>query len=148
IRLDCASIFYPSEVRADVGERVSSVAGLGGNARGDVPAFLQCLTDLLLAEMFLFCPIFGHTFWLSVFRYELRRFHVIRVPIKIKNFLLRAQKIFRMAMTLQTPCHAMRLSYIYCRHVIHRTMATEATDAAVHMRTMVVKHVIDRAMKP
>src|SRR5215813_15390890 len=85
IRPDCASIFYRSVLRADVEKRVSSVAGLAINARSDVPAFLQCLTDLLLGEMFLLCPIVGYAFWLAVLRYELRRFHVIRVPIKIEN---------------------------------------------------------------
>src|SRR3954447_12365610 len=131
IRPDCASIFFPSGVQVDVEIRVSSVAGLAVCARSNVPAFLQCLTDLLLGQMLLLRPIFGHTFWLTVLCDEVRRFHVLRAPIKIVNFLLRTHEIFRVTMAFETPGHAVRLGNRHGRHVIHRTVATEATDTAI-----------------
>src|SRR2546423_15678713 len=98
--------------------------------------------------MLLLRPIIGHAVWLSELGDELRRLHILRVPIKIENFLLRAQKIFGMTMTFQAPGHAMRLGDIHRRHLIDRTMATEATDAAIHVRRVIVINVIDRAMEP
>src|SRR5437870_12429735 len=92
IRRDCASIFYQSAAQVDVERRVSSVAGLAICARSDAPAFLQCLTDLLLRQMLLLRPIFGCVFWLPVLRDELGRLHVVRIPIEIKNLLLRPVK--------------------------------------------------------
>ena len=98
--------------------------------------------------MLLLCPILAHVFRFSVFGDELRRSHIVWFPIKIENFLLRTQKIFRMAMTLETPRHAMRFGDIHRRHMIHRTMATKAADAPIHVRAVIVKNVIYRAMKP
>ena len=51
-------------------------------------------------------------------------------------------------MTLETPRHAVRLGHIYYWHVIHGAVATEATDAPVHMGRVVIIDVIDRAMEP
>src|SRR5439155_1478056 len=72
----------------------------------------------------------------------------IRFPIEIKNLVFRSQKIFRMPMAFETPCHAVRLCLIDHRHVIDRTVATETTDAPVHMRCVIVINIIDRAMDP
>ena len=51
-------------------------------------------------------------------------------------------------MTLQAPAHAVGLGLIDHWHVIDRTVATETTDAPVHMRRVIVINVIDRAMDP
>ena len=51
-------------------------------------------------------------------------------------------------MAFETPCHAVRLCLIDHRHVIDRTVATETTDAPVHMRCVIVINIIDRAMDP
>jgi len=44
--------------------------------------------------------------------------YVFRFPVQIEDFVLRSQIIFRMAVTFQTPGHAMRLGLINDRHVI------------------------------
>ena len=113
-----------------------------------MPAFLQRLTDLLLSEVLLFRPIFGHTGGFTVLGDELRRLHVVGLPIEIVNRFLRSQKILGMPMTFQAPCHAMRLSNRDGGHVIHVGVATEATDAPIHMGAVIIKNVIDRTMEP
>src|SRR5260370_1128529 len=128
---DCASIFSQSVAQADVAKRVSSVAGLAICARSDVPAFLQSLTNLVLGQMLLLCPVVIHISWLSVLGDERRRFHVLWFPIKVEDFLLGAQKILRVSMAFETPGHAVRFFYGYPRHLIHLTMTTEAADAAI-----------------
>src|SRR5438132_4609675 len=148
IRRDSASISFRSAAQADVGKRVSSVSGLAICARSDVPAFLQCLTDLVLRQMLLLRPILSHSFWLSVLRYELRRLHIVWFPIEIKDLSVGPEKIFGVSMALETPRHAMRFDYGHRRHVIDRAMTTETTDAAIHMRRVVIKDVIDGAMEP
>ena len=51
-------------------------------------------------------------------------------------------------MTVETPGHAVRLGHIHYWHVIHGAVATEATDAPVHVGRVVIIDVIDRAMEP
>ena len=116
--------------------------------RSNIPPLLQRLADLELAEFFLLREIFARVFGLTIFGDKLRRLHVFRFPIEIKNLLFGSQKIFRMSMTLETPGHAVRLGQVYRRHVIDRTMATETTDAPVHVCGMIIINVINRAIDP
>ncbi len=51
-------------------------------------------------------------------------------------------------MTLQAPPHAVWFGLINHRHVIDGTVATETTDAPVHVRRVIVIDIIDRAMDP
>src|ERR1043166_2504529 len=125
-----------------------SVACLAIFARRNVPAFFQRLADLLLCEMLLLGPIFGHALWLSVLRDELRRLHVVGFPVEIENLVIGSQKIFRVAMALQTPGHAHRFGVLHDRHVIDVAMATEATDPAINVRGVIVKNVIRQPMDP
>src|SRR2546423_9999054 len=53
-----------------------------------------------------------------------------------------------MPVTFETPGHAVRLSHIHYGHVVDGAVATEATDAPVHMGRVIVIDVIDRAMEP
>ena len=50
-------------------------------------------------------------------------------------------------MAFQAPRHAVRLGLIDHRHVIDLPVATEATDPAIHVRRVIVKNVIGRAME-
>ena len=50
-------------------------------------------------------------------------------------------------MAFQTPRHAVRLGVIDDRHVIDLAVATRAADPAIHMRRVIIKNVIGRAMK-
>ena len=113
-----------------------------------IPALLQRLADLGLGEFFLLGKIFAHFAWLTVFGDKLRRLHIFRFPIEIKNLFLGPQKIFRMPMTVEAPGHAMRLGQIHRRHVIDGAVTTETTNAPVHMCGMIVINVIDRAIDP
>ena len=51
-------------------------------------------------------------------------------------------------MAFEAPAHAVRLGLIDHRHVIDRAVATETTDAPVHMRCVIIINVIDSAMDP
>src|SRR5437868_14052699 len=53
-----------------------------------------------------------------------------------------------MPMTLEAPGHTVRLGHIHYWHVINGAVATEATDAPVHMGRVVIIDVIDSAMEP
>jgi len=127
--------------------------------RVNVPAFFQSLANFSLREFFLLRPIFifavgvlrqvfARVAWLTIFRHKLRRFYVFRFPIEVKDLVLGSQIIFGVAMAFQTPSHAVWLSHIHYRHVIDRTVTTETTDAAVHVRGVIVINVIDRAVDP
>src|SRR5437870_3185555 len=98
--------------------------------------------------MLLLRPVFSIALRLAVLGNELGGLNVIRFPIEIENLFLRTKEILGGAMALQTPLHAVRLGYIHGRHLIDRTMATEAADAPIDVRGMVVKNVIYRAMQP
>ena len=144
----CANSAFPLRARADGEIHASSVAPLTICWGSNIPAFLQRLADLRLRKLFSLRKIVARIAWLPVFCDKLRRLHVIRFPIQIEDLLLRSQKIFRMSMALQTPSHAVRLGHIDHRHVIDRTVATEATDAAVHMRGVIVIDIIDGSVNP
>src|SRR5882672_1744300 len=94
-RPDRASSAFRLMALVDAGRRVSSVAPLTILRRSNVPALLQRLADLGLRELFLLRKIFARVPWLAVFRHKLRRLHVLRFPIEIKNLILGPQKIFR-----------------------------------------------------
>jgi len=128
--------------------RLSSVASLAVCRRVNVPALFQSLANLDLREFFLLRKIFAHVPWLTVFRDELRWFYIVRFPIEIKNLVFGSQIVFGVPMTLQTPSHAVWLGLINHWHMIDRTVATETTDAPVHMRRVIVINVIDCAMDP
>src|SRR5262245_917479 len=132
----------------DAGKCVSSVASLTILRRSNVPSLLQRLANLGLRELFLLGKIFVRVPWLPVFRDKLRRLHVLGFPIEIENLIFGAQEIFRVPMAFQAPSHAVRLGLIDHRHVIDRPVATETTDASIHVRRMIVINVIDRAMNP
>ena len=124
----------------------SSVTTLTIDRRIDIPAFLQCLANLRLRELALFRPIFIHVSGMPVFRDKRRRLHVVRFPIEIENFFLGAKEIFRVAVTFQAPRHAVRFGLINHRHMIDLAVTTEAADAAIDVRGMVIINVIGRAM--
>src|SRR5947207_4662331 len=145
-RPDCASTAFRSAARVDAGIRVSSVAPLTIGRRIDVPTLFQRLADLGLSEPFLLRYILPRIVWLPVFRDKLRRLHVLRFPIEIKNLIFRSQKILRMPVTFQTPGHAMRLRVIDHRHVVYRAVAAETTDASIDVRAVIVKNIIRCAM--
>jgi len=145
---DCASNAFTTAALVDVGIRVSSVTTLASDRRINVPSLFQCLADFDLRKPLFPRKIFASVMRLSVFRHKLRRFHVVRFPIEIEYLVFRPQEIFGMAMAFQTPRHAVRLGHIHHRHVIDRTVATETTDAPVHMCRVIVINVIDRAMDP
>ena len=123
------------------------MAPLTINRRLDIPAFLQRLADLVLLQRLFLRQIFLRLFRLSVFRDELRRFHILRFPIEIEDLIFRAQEIFRMAMTFQTPRHAVRFGVIDDRHVIDLAVTTRAADPAIHMRRVIKENVVGRAME-
>src|ERR1700719_664917 len=148
IRRDCASTSYRSAALVDVERCVSSMAGLAIFRRFDVPAFLQRLADLNLGQMFLFRPVFSYTLRLPVFRNEIGRIHLLRLPIEIGNLILRAKEILRMAVTLKAPRHAHRLRIINHGHVVDLAVAAGATDSAIHMRGVIVENVIGQPVDP
>lgn len=116
--------------------------------RTDFPALFQCLADLALCELFLFREILMRIVCPAIFRDKLRRLNIVRFPIEIENLIFRPQIIFGVAVAIQTPRHAVWLGDVNRRHVIHRTVAAEAADAAVHVRRVIVINVIDRAIEP
>lgn len=85
---------------------------------------------------------------LPVHRHKFRRFHIVRFPIQVENLIFGPQKILGMPMAIETPRHAMRFRKIHGRHMIDRTVTTEATNAAVHVRRVIVINVIDSAIDP
>ena len=68
--------------------------------------------------------------------------------MEVENLVIGSQIIFGVPMTIQAPCHAMRFGDVNHRHVIDLTMATETTNAPVHVRRVVVIDVVDRAIQP
>src|SRR4029077_9663908 len=148
IRPGHASNAYPLWTPVGGGIRVSSVATLTGCWWIDVPVLLQRLANLCLGKFLPLRKILPCIKRLPVFRNEFRRFHIVRVPIEIENLIVGPQKILGMPMTLEAPGHAMRLGQINRRHVIDGAVATETTNAAVHVRRMIVINVIDGAIDP
>src|SRR5437762_12965763 len=134
--------------RAGGGIRVSSVATLTICWRIDVPVLLQRLANLCLGKFPLLRKIVARIMRLSVLRNEFRRFHVVRFPIEIENLIVGSQKILGMPMAIEAPRHAMRFGQIHRRHMIDGALATETTNAAVHVRRMIVINVIDGAIDP
>ena len=86
--------------------------------------------------------------WLTISRDKLRRLNIVRFPIEIENLIFGTQIIFRVAVAIQAPRHAVWLGDVNCRHVVHRTVAAEATDTAVDVCRVIVIDVIDSAIKP
>ena len=124
----------------------SSVAPLAICWRSNLPAFFQCLAYLGLSELLLLRKIFARVARLTVFRDKLLRLNVLRFPIEIENLIVRPQIILGVPMAIQAPRHAVGLCDVHGRHVIDRAVATKTTNAAVHMRRVVVINVIDRAI--
>jgi len=116
--------------------------------RSDFPALFQRLADLGLGELLLLRKIFTRVGWLTVLRDKLRRLHILRFPIKIKNLIVGPQIVFRVPMAIQAPGHAVRLSDVHFGHVVHRPVTSEATDSPIHVRRVIVIDVIDRAIQP
>ncbi len=124
------------------------MAGLAILRWFNVPAFLQRLADLNLGQMFLFRPVFSYALRLPVFRNEIGRIHVLRLPIEIGNLILRAKEILRMAVTLKAPRHAHRFRIINHGHVVDLAVAAGATDSAIHMRGVIIEDVIGQPVDP
>ena len=116
--------------------------------RIDFPALFQGLADLALCELFLLRKILMRVVWLTIFRDKLRRLNIIRFPIEIENLIFGPQIIFGVAVAIQAPRHAVWLGDVNRRHVVHRTVAAEATDAAVNVCRVIVINVINRAIEP
>src|ERR1700732_987170 len=125
----------------------SSMACLAILRGPNVPTLFQSLTDFLLRQVLLFRPFFRHSFGLPVLRHNLRRFHVVRFPIEIKNLIVWSQKILGMPMAFQAPSHAVRLGVIDHRHMIHRSVTAKTTDPAIYVGCVIVKNVIRCAMQ-
>ena len=116
--------------------------------RIDFPALFQRLADLALCELFLLRKILMHVVWLTIFRNKLGRLNIVRFPVEIENLIFGTQIIFGVAVAIQTPRHAVWLGDVNRRHVVHRTVAAKATDAAVHVCRVIVINVINRAIEP
>ena len=84
-------------------------------------------------------PVLGH---------ELGWLNVLGFPIEIENLILGPQIIFGVAMAIQAPPHAVGLGDVNRRHMVHWTVATETTDAAVYVRRVIVINIINRAIQP
>ena len=132
----------------DAGIRVASVTPLTVRWRIDVPVLFQRPADLRLAKFLLLRKILARIVRLSVLGYKLRRFHIVRFPIEIENLIVGTQKILGVPMAFQAPCHAVRLGQIHRRHMINGAVATETTNAAIHVRRVIVINVIDGAIDP
>src|SRR4029077_16402324 len=150
IHPDYASNAWPRYRGTPVGGGicVSSVATLTVCWRIDVPVLFQRLANLCLAKFLLLRQIVARIMWLPVLRNKFRRFHVVRVPIEIENLIFGPQKILGMPVAIETPRHAMRLRQIHRRHMIDGAVATETTNAAVHVCRMIVINVINGAIDP
>src|SRR5450755_4866331 len=146
-RRGCASSSSRSASQVDARRRVSSVAPLTVQRRLNVPALFQRLADLLLSQLLLLRPIVLRVLRLPVPGNKGGDIFSLRFPIKIKVFGLGPQEILRMPMAFEAPRHAVRLGMIDDRHVIDLPMATRATDPAIHVRGVIVIHVIGRAME-
>ena len=66
------------------------------------------------------------------------------MPVEIKDLALRAQKLFRRAVALQTPRHALRLRLPHRSHVIDLSVTAKAAHSAIHVRGMVEINIIGR----
>src|SRR6266699_482753 len=86
--------------------------------------------------------------WLAVLGDKLLRLHVVWLPIEIENLIFGPQIIFRVTVAIQTPGHAVRLGDVNRRHVVHRTVAAETTDAPIHVRRVIVVNIINSAITP
>ena len=102
--------------------------------RSNLPALLQRLANLGLGELLLLRKIFARVARLTVLRNKLRRRNILRFPIKIENLIIRPQIILGVPMAIQAPRHAVGLGDVNHRHVIDVSVATETTDAPVHVR--------------
>jgi hypothetical protein len=126
--------------------RSSSVAPLAIQRRLNVPTLFQGPADFDLRELLLLRPIIGHIFRLPVFRDELCGLFPVGFPIEVRDLRFRAQEIFRMPMTFEAPRHAVGFVLVHYRHPIHLPVTAGATDPTIHMRGVIVKNVIRRAM--
>src|SRR5207237_8037690 len=75
-------------------------------------------------------------------------FHIARFPIEIENLIVGPKKILGVPMAIEAPGHAMRLGQIDRRHMVDGAVATETTNAAIHVCRMIVINVIDGAVDP
>jgi len=112
------------------------------------PTLFQRLADLGLGQLFLLRKILMRITWLAVLGDKLLRLHIVWLPIEIENLIFGPQIIFRVTVAIQTPGHAVRLGDVYRRHVVHRTVAAETTDAPIHVCRVIVVNVINSAIKP
>ena len=97
-------------------------------------------------SFFFFDEVFLRILRLAVFRHELRRLHVLRLPVKIINLIDRAQMILRMrdGTPDTTPCCAACRAAPPPSHSPAR--GSLAADAAIHVRRVIVENVVRRAM--
>jgi predicted amidohydrolase YtcJ len=117
-------------------------------ARLNVPAFLQSLANFLLRQMRFLRPIFRHARRFAVLGDKFCRIHVLRLPIEIGDLIFWTQEILRIPVAFQAPLHAHWLGIGDNRHVIDLPVTASAADAAVHVRSVIVEHIIGQAMNP
>ena len=74
-----------------------------------------------------------HLHLIRLLREPILRKVLMRVPIQIRDLVLRPQILRRRPMALQTERHAQRLLMPHLIHPVHVSMAMHATDAAIHV---------------
>ena len=99
------------------------MATLAGLRWANVPLLLEFKPDLLL------------------------RLSLTRLPVQVKDLTDRPQIIFGMSMAVQAPTHRKRFLLVNNVHVIHLTVAADATDAAIDVHRMIeirkIRHLVD-----
>jgi len=67
-------------------------------------------------------------------------------PIQIRHLVKRAEMIFRSAVALQAPTHAVGFGVVDDFHVVNVPMASDATDATIHVHRMIEVDVVGSFM--
>lgn len=65
-----------------------------------------------------------------------------RLPIEVEDFRAGTDEVLRVAMAVQAPAHAVRLSVMDDVHFVDLTVATHAADATIHVNGMVEVDVV------
>ena len=71
-----------------------------------------------------------------------------RFPIEVRDLVERAEVVLGGTMAFQTPTHAVRLRVVDHFHMIHMSVAGDATDPTIHVDGMVEVNVIGRFVNP
>ena len=63
-----------------------------------------------------------------------------RLPIHVENLFSRTDKSFGLLVTVEAPLHVEAVFFPRQRHCVHKAMACGATDAFVHVDTVIEEH--------